>query len=208
MALKKLSDPYTIRASASITTVGAGADPASTATSTIDTGLDALRQEVLAIWAVQFGINASDDGQQMLSALQVPIAAIIAGSINEDSVKWGTRMGLNSVVQGNVETFNDPEVVAFDSHNCSAYLYDAGTNSPRVVLTETANSFPETYDPNEPGVPLAYVTSSQMEFFVNAFIDGQTTATTFGGITGSVRILAQRLKADASLYAALLSGLA
>lgn len=208
MALKKLSDPYTIRASASITTVGAGANPNDTVTSTIDTGLDALRQEVLAIWAVQFGINASDDGQQMLAALQVPIAQIIAGSIGEDSVKWGTRMGLNSEVQGLVESFDDPQVVAFDSHNCEAYLYDAGSNSPRVVLTESSNQFPETYDPNEPGVPLAYVTSSQMEFFVNAFIDGQTTSSTFGGITGSVRILAQRLKADASLYAALLSGLA
>jgi len=206
MALKKLSDPYTIRSNASITSVSAGASPSTTATAAIDTGLDALRQEVLAIWAVQFGVNASDDGQQMLCALQVPVAAIQAGSIAEDSVKWGTRMQLNKEAQGLIEDFADPEVIAFDSQNHEAYLYDAGSNSARIVTTTSDWMFPESYDPNEPGVPLAYVTSSSMEFVLNSFIDGQTTSSTYGGITGSVRILAQRMKADAALYAAILTG--
>lgn len=206
MALKKLSDPYTIRAQAAITSVSAGASPNTTVTTAIDTGLDALRQEVLAIWAVQFGVTSTDDGQQMLSALQVPVAAIQAGSIPEDSVKWGTRLALNKEAQGMVEDFSDPEVIAFDSKNTEAYLYDAGSNSARIVTTTSDLLFPETYDPNEPGVPLAYVTSSSMEFVLNSFIDGQTTSTDYGGITGSVRILAQRMKADAALYAAILTG--
>jgi hypothetical protein len=206
MALKKLSDPYTIRAQAAITSVSAGASPSTTATTAIDTGLDALRQEVLAIWAVQFGVTATDDGQQMLSALQVPVAAIQAGSIAEDSVKWGTRLALNKEAQGMVEDFSDPEVIAFDSKNTEAYLYDVGSNSARIVTTTSDLMFPETYDPNEPGVPLAYVTSTSMEFVLNSYIDGQTTSTSYGGITGSVRILAQRMKADAALYAAILTG--
>lgn len=207
MALKKLSDPYIIRAQASVPTLTAGASPAQTGLSSIDTGLDSLRREVLAVWSVQFGYTGSDDNVQMEAALKACRDAIVSGA-DDIGCRYGITMSLNSEPQGLVETFNDPHTIAVDSYQVDVYGYDmvTGSNHPAFVTESTSFRFPEIYDPNEPKVPLAWVTSSQMELAASAFIDGVTTTLDAGGITGSCRIIAQRYQADASLFASILTG--
>ena len=209
MALKKLSDPYVIRASAGITTVGAGASPTATSKQTIDTGIDSLNREVLAIWSVQLAYTGSDDNAQMESCYNAMRDFIVAGTGETIAARYGVVLSLNKQPQGLVQTLDNPDVLAVDAVEHNVYAYDFGTptgNDPTFVSTTEEFRFPEIYDPNEPAVPLGYVTNSQMELCTNAFIDGVTTTTSFGGITGSVKIIAQRLQADASLYAAILTG--
>nr|AGA18309.1 hypothetical protein [uncultured marine virus] len=209
MALKKLSDPYVIRASANVGTVAAGASPGSTSTETIDTGIDALNREVLAIWSVQMGYTGSDDNVQMEACLNAMRDFIVAGTGETIAARYGTVLTLNKQPQGLYQTLDNPDVLAVDAveHNVWCYDFDTpGGNDPTYVITSEEFRFPEIYDPNEPSVPLGYVTNSQMELCVNSFIDGVTTTTAYGGANGSVKIIAQRLQADASLYAAILTG--
>ena len=209
MALKKLSDPYVIRASAAVGTVPAGASPTQTASSSIDTGIDSLRREVLAIWSVQMGYTGADDNAQMEQCLNSMRDFIVAGTGDSIAARYGVVCTLNKQPQGLVQTLDNVDVLSIDAVEHNAYAWDFATpagNDPNFVITTEEFRFPETYDPNEPTVPLGYVTDSQMEFVTNAFIDGVTTSGTFGGVVGSVKIIAQRMQAAAALFAALLTG--
>lgn len=209
MALKKLSDPYIIRASA--TTAGwaaAVASPTVTATANIDTGLDSLRQEVLFVWASFFGVTSDDNGEQQRDAHIATTSVITTGAASNESCRFGTRLQLNKSQVGLIEDLSNDQVLAFDSaiSVLSAVENPAGSNTAQSLLELQEHRFPETWDPNEPGVPLGIVTDSTMQFVVNQFTDGITSAVAVGGVTGSVKIIAQRMKADASLYAAILTG--
>tara|TARA_Y100001963_G_C6664892_1_gene392249 strand:- start:261 stop:896 length:636 start_codon:yes stop_codon:yes gene_type:complete len=209
MALKKLSDPYVIRSSAAVGTVAAGPSPTQTARTTIDTGIDSLRREVLAIWSVQMGYTSADDNAQMENCLNAMRDFIVGGTGETIAARYGVVCTLNKQPQGLVQTLDNVDVLAIDAVEHNVYAYDFATptgNDPTYVITTEEFRFPETYDPNEPTVPLGYVTDSQMEFVTNAFIDGVTTSGTFGGVVGSVKIIAQRMQADAALFAALLTG--
>lgn len=209
MALKKLSDPYVIRSSADVGTVAAGASPSQTTTTTIDTGIDTLRREVLAIWSVQMGYTSSDDNAQMEQCLNAMRDYLVAGTGETIAARYGVVCALNKQPQGLVQTLDNTDVLAIDAVEHNVYAYDFDTpagNDPTFVITSEEFRFPETFDPNEPTVPLGYVTDSQMEFVCNAFIDGVTTTGTFSAVNGSIKIIAQRMQADASLYAAILTG--
>ena len=209
MALKKLSDPYIIRASA--TTAGwnaADASPSVTSTANIDTGLDSLRQEVLFCWAAFFGVTSDDNGEMQRSGHQAVVDAITTGAVATESCRFGTRLQLNKSQVGLIEDLANDQVLAFDSaiSILSAIENPAASNTADSLLELQEHRFPETWDPNEPGVPLGIVTDSTMQFVVNQFLDGVTSPITVGGVVGSVKIIAQRMKADASLYAAILTG--
>lgn len=207
--MKKLSDPYIIRSTAAVPTLGAGASPAATGLSTIDTGLDSLRREVLAVWSVNFGYTGADDGSQMEQALEACRAFISAGTGQSIAGRYGVTMALNKEPQGLVESFGNANTVAIDAVQTNFFAWDVAgpsANEVGIVTTTEEFRFPEIYDPNEPGVPLCWVTDSQMEFVASAFVDGVTTTGNVTGITGSCRIIAQRYEADASLFAAILTG--
>ncbi len=207
MALKKLSDPYIIRASASPDEMAPAASPSSTATANIDTGLDTLRREVLFVWAAFFGVTSDDDGNMQRATQSVIADTITTGAANSESARYGTRLQLNKSQVGLVEDLSNDQVLAFDSAISVMSAVDAtGGNIAAFLLDTQEHRFPETWDPNEPGVPLGIVTDSTMQFVVNQFVDGITTAGTIGGVTGSVKIIAQRYESDASLYAAILTG--
>ena len=209
MALKKLSDPYVIRASAAVGTVAAGASPTQTTLTTIDTGIDSLRREVLAIWSIQMGYTSSDDNAQMEGCLNSMRDFIVAGTGESIAARYGVVCTMNKQPQGLFQTLDNTNVLAVNAVEHNVYAYDWDTpagNDPTFVITTEEFRFPETFDPNEPQVPLGYVTDSQMEFCCNAFIDGVTTSSSFGGVTGSVKIIAQRLQATADLFASILTG--
>ncbi len=209
MALKKLSDPYIIRATA--TTAGwaaAAASPNVTATANIDTGLDSLRQEVLFVWAAFFGVTSDDNGEMQRAGHQACVDAITTGAVSTESCRFGTRLQLNKSAIGMIEDLSNDQVLAFDSaiSVISAIENPGGSNTADTLIELQEHRFPETWDPNEPGVPLGIVTDSTMQFVTNQFLDGVTSPVTVGGVDGSVKIIAQRMKADASLYAAILTG--
>ena len=156
MALKKLSDPYVIRASAAVGTVAAGASPSQTQTTNIDTGIDSLRREILAIWSVQMGYTSSDDNAQMEVCLNGMRDFLVAGTGETIAARYGVVCALNKQPQGLVQTLDNSDVLAIDSVEHNAYAYDFDTpagNDPTFVVTSEEFRFPETYDPNEPTVP-------------------------------------------------------
>jgi len=207
MAVKKLSDPYIIRASATPDTMAPGANPTSTATANIDTGLDSLRREVLFVWAAFFGVTSDDNGDMQRAVQSVVGNTITTGGADSESARYGTRLQLNKSQIGLVEDLSNDQVLAFDSAISILSATDAtGGNVAAFLIDTQENRFPETWDPNEPGVPLGIVTDSTMQFVVNQFVDGITTAGTISPVTGSVKIICQRMSADASLYAAILTG--
>ncbi len=209
MAVKKLSDPYIIRASATTDGWAAGvASPNVTATANIDTGLDSLRREVLYVWACFFGVTSDDNGEMQRDAHVATTAVITGGGASNESCRFGTRMQLNKSQVGLIEDLSNDQVLGFDSAilTLSAVENPAGSNTAQSLLDLQEHRFPETWDPNEPGVPLGIVTDSTMQFVVNQFLDGVTSAGTVGGVTGSIKIIAQRMQSDASLYAAILTG--
>lgn len=209
MAVKKLSDPYIIRASASTTGWAAGvASPTVTTTANIDTGLDSLRREVLYVWACFFGITSDDNGGMQRDAHVATTAVITTGAASSESCRFGTRMQLNKSPVGLVEDLSNDQVLGFDSAilTLSAVENPAGSNTAQSLLDLQEHRFPETWDPNEPGVPLGIVTDTTMQFVVNQFLDGVTSAVAVDGVNGSIKIIAQRMQADASLYAAILTG--
>lgn len=207
MAVKKLSDPYIIRSSATPDALAPGANPGSTATANVDTGLDSLRREVLFVWACFFGQTSDDDGEMQGTTMASLNTIITTGAAAFTNARYGTRMQLNKSAVGLIEDLSNDQVLAFDSGISIMSAVDStGGNIASFLLDTQEQRFPETWDPNEPGVPLGIVTDSTMQFVVNQFIDGITTTSTVSGVTGSVKIIAQRMQADASLYAAILTG--
>lgn len=207
MAVKKLSDPYIIRASATPATLAAGASPNNSATANVDTGLDSLRREVLYIWACFFGQTSDDDGHMQGECMTVLNTLITTGASQAESCRYGVRMQLNKSQIGLSEDLSNDQVLGFDSGISTMSAVDStGGNIASFLLDTQELRFPVSWDPNEPGVPLGIVTDSTMEFVVNQFVDGITTAAPIGPVTGSIKIIAQRMQADASLYAAILTG--
>lgn len=207
MALKKLSDPYIIRASATTDTLAAGANPFSTVTANIDTGLDSLRREVLFVWAAFFGVTSDDDGIMQGECMDVLNTVITTGAAAFESCRYGVRMQLNKQPTGLIENLGNQNVLAFDSAVSTMSAVDStGGNIASFLLETQEQRFPQSWDPNEPGVPLGIVTDSTMEFVVNQFVDGITTGQNIGGVDGSVKIIAQRMEADAALFASIITG--
>tara|TARA_Y100001973_G_scaffold2536_1_gene3853 strand:+ start:2071 stop:2700 length:630 start_codon:yes stop_codon:yes gene_type:complete len=207
MGLKKLSDFYFIRASG---TPASTTDTSSTATTLIDTNLDTLRREVLAIYTVEFASNTSDDAS--LSAVALTSLVNVIGSNDRDGIRYGTRMCLykNDRTGFTSLTIGDPDVIAVDGTEYEAFGYDVAIGGVGdgigLNVVEDSLRYPQQYDAIVTETPIAYVTASQMSFNVQNFIDGQTISGGYGGVTGSVRIMARRMEADAALYAAILTG--
>lgn len=207
MGLKKLSDFYFIRATAAPASTS---DTSSTATALIDTNLDTLRREVLAIYTVEFASTTSDDAS--LSAVALTSLVNVIGSNDRDGIRYGTRMCLykDDTTGFTTNTIGDSDVIAVDGTEYEAFAFDYAIGGVGdgigLNVVEDSLRYPQQYDAIVTETPIAYVTASQMAFNVQNFIDGQTIVGSYGGVTGSVRIMARRMEADASLYAAILTG--
>jgi len=209
MGFKNLSDFYSIQASA---TPDSTTDQSSVQTVTIDTGLDSLRREVLGIYTVQMSMTTSDDGQLMLAALE-PLREIIDAGADSESVRYGSRAALYNNDTGvgfPSEGMGDTAVIAVDGsvHETVAWNSQIGSVGDSIEMTTASDSlrFPQQYDSIVANQPIAYVTSSGMNFSVGNFIDGVAPSVTYGGVTWGIKIVARRLQADAELFAAILTG--
>lgn len=212
MGFKKLSDFYTIRATATPASTGGGGETSSIATVAIDTGLDSLRREVLGIYAVQMSSTTSDDAGITEAALD-GLRLSIAGGADHEGCRFGTRAVLyknDNSVGFQPQGVGNEDVLAVDASEYEGFAWNtqigAVGDSIGILVTEDNLRYPQQYDAILADQPIGYVTASTMNFSTVNFVDGITPTQNYGGVTWGVRIMARRLEADASLYAAILTG--
>ena len=212
MGFKKLSDFYTIRATAVPATTGGGGETFSIATTPIDTGLDSLRREVLGIYAVQMSSTTSDDAGITECALE-GLRQAIDGGADHEGVRFGTRAVLyknDSQTGFQPNGVGDDNVLAVDASEYEGFAWNtqigAVGDSIGMLVTEDNLRYPQQYDAIVADQPIGYVTAGTMNFVAVNFIDGITPSQAYGGVNWGVRIMARRLEADAALYAAILTG--
>ncbi len=212
MGFKKLSDFYTIRATAVPDTTGGGGETSSISTVAIDTGLDSLRREVLGIYAIQMSSTTSDDAGLLECALE-GLRAEIDGGADHAGVRFGTRAVLYKNVNSigfQPEGVGNEDVLALDASEYEGFAWNtqigAVGDSIGMLVTEDNLRYPQQYDAIVADQPIGYVTASAMNFCAVNFIDGIAPAQTYGGVTWGIRVMCRRLEADASLYAAILTG--
>ena len=206
MALKKLSDVYQIRAHAA-------ADSATaqllTEQTTISTGLDSLRREVLAIWGVQHAHTTSDNALTQDRVTET-LRAAIDGGANTASCRWGVRSFLSMHTNPSATLLiADPDTISVDvkAYEQSAFDTEKGAVGDGIAMIVSGDDSPAPlFDFNVPDLPIGYVTGSEMYFTQQVFVDGIAVAGNIGGYESSIKIFCQRMEADAALYAAILTG--
>lgn len=157
------------------------------ATATIDTSLDTLAREVLLVWEVDiahggFPTNAVD-------SLCLNAANLESLSIH-DNVQTGTA----------ATQLNDPEYIAGQN------VVYAGGFHPNPTLAIQENKNPDSTDfPSRDRMPLAIITDS--EIVCRSGFSSSIAFATSDTYQARFRIMAQRAKADADTYAALVTGL-
>ena len=206
MALKKLSDVYQIRAHAAATTATAALLQDQT---TISTGLDSLRREVLAIWGVQHAHTTSDNALTQDRVTEI-LRAEIDGGTNTKSCRWGVRSFLSTHTAPSATLLvADPDTISADvkAYAQSAFNTQVGAIGDAIAMIISGDDSPAPlFDFNVPDLPIGYVVGSEMYFTQQVFVDGVTVTGDIGGYESSIRIFAQRMEADAALYAAILTG--
>lgn len=182
MGYKTTTDPFVLRGETSMTITGTGASD----TANIDTSLDTLNREVLLIWEVDIErgsipVLAMDGVANSASAADLRI---------HDSVQTTT----------NAANLNDSDYIAgvhFEAFST------AGPTGPMIV-TENRNPDSREFSSRD-RIPLAIVTDSTI--VVRSGFSSNITHATSDTYSAKFRVMAQRAKADADTYAALVTGL-
>jgi len=196
--MKKLSDVYVIRGS--IDFPSDGADPIEVLT--IDTGLDALRREILAIWEVDF----QPIGPR--SSVITTIEGVVPTLSHVQQLSCSVLRG-NSTPTAQETLSSNNYIAGFTSDMLSnnTYLQTAATTF--AITTDTVGFTNNTdYNsaemPSRDALPIGYVV--QGEFYLVADFDAYDATNTAWYTGCDVRIYGQRMQADAALYAALIAG--
>lgn len=184
MGYKTTTDPFVLRAKTKIVVNGTG-DVEYTA---IDTSLDTLNREVLLIWEV----DIMNEGY--------PPEAI--GAMSQTA--GGELLQLRQTLATEEDNFllSDREYIA--GKDTQVIASGGGAANPVFQVVEFANPDSNTMVSRDK-IPLAIIVNSEI-YFRNAFSSSVAFATS-EGFTSHVRVLAQRAKADAETYAALVTGL-
>jgi hypothetical protein len=183
MGYKTTTDPFVLRAETDLTITGDSAG----ASATIDTSLDTLNREVLLIWEVDI-----QHGNLPRNAMD--------GILNGATMN---SVSINDSVSSEEGFFNldDNEYIA----GADLQFVGRGTASAEsAVLFSTKNPDSREFASRDK-IPLAIVTSS--ELFVRSGFNSTVTLATSDTYQAKFRIMAQRAKADADTYAALVTGL-
>ena len=195
--MKKLSDVYVIRGN--IRFPADGNDPIETLT--IDTGLDALRREILAIWEVDF--QPTNPKSSFVTAIE----GVVPTMSHMQQLSCSVLRG-NSVPTAQETLSSNNYIAGFSSdtlHN-NTYITVGGASS---VTTDTVGFSNNTdYNsaemPSRDALPIGYVV--QGEFYLVADFDAYDATNTSWYEGCDIRIYGQRMQADAALYAALIAG--
>jgi len=195
--MKKLSDVYVIRGSIDFPADGNDAIE----TLTIDTGLDALRREILAIWEVDFQptgprssiVTTVEGAVPTLSHVQQLSCSVLRGNSTPTAQE---TLSSNNYIAG----------FTSDMLSNNTYITVGGTSS---VTTDTVGFSNNTdYNsaemPSRDALPIGYVV--QGEFYLVADFDAYDVTNTAWYTGCDIRIYGQRMQADAALYAALIAG--
>jgi len=195
--MKKLSDVYVIRGS--IDFPSDGNDPIETLT--IDTGLDALRREILAIWEVDF----QPTGPR--SSVITTVEGVVPTLSHVQQLSCSVLRG-NSVPTAQETLSSNNYIAGFTSDMLSQNTY-INVGGVDVITTDTVGFTNNTdYNsaemPSRDALPIGYVV--QGEFYLVADFDAYDVTNTAWYTGLDVRIYGQRMQADAALYAALIAG--
>jgi len=184
MGYKTTTDPFVLRAFADISVTGTD-DAEFTA---IDTSLDTLNREVLLIWEVDI---ANQD---------LPETAI--GSLANSTAAELLVLRQSLVTEETGAYLSDKAYIA--GKDVQVITTGGGAANPVFSVVEHSNPDSRTQASRD-RVPLAIVVNSEI-YFRNAF---STTIALASSETfrSHIRIIAQRAKADAETYAALVTGL-
>lgn len=186
MGYKTTTDMFELRTETDATITGASGS----AVATIDTSLDTLNREVLLIHEVD--IRA---GSAPFNAMQE-----MAGDVN------GAKLSIANTLATEAGTFglNDSEFVSGLDQEF-VMLHAAATGGGQSLVIEHRNPDSRSV-PSKDKVPLAIVTSQTLTARTGFTATGITLS---GSDTykAQFRIYAQRAKADADTYAALVTGL-
>ena len=186
MGYKTTTDIFELRGMTDATITGASGG----VTAEIDTSLDTLNREVLLVWEVDIR-----HGQAPFDCLQE-----MAGDVN------GAKLSIANNVQSETGVFglDDSEFIAGQDQEF-LWVYSPSTTSGNMVVIENRN--PEsTQMPSRDKSPLAILTSQSIVLRTGWNTDGITLSAS-DTYQAQFRIYAQRARADADTYAALVTGL-
>lgn len=182
MGYKTTTDPFVLRGSTNLTVTGdSGSD-----TNAIDTSLDTLNREVLLVWEVDI-------------------------QSGKPSVVLDELIGFATI---NTLNFHDSVQTASGVVSLSDADYVAGKNTTYIGGNKGATNVFAIQEERNPDsrefssrdrIPLAIITDSTI--IVRSGFDVSSTLTATGVYQSHFRIMAQRAKADADTYAALVTGL-
>lgn len=183
MGYKTTTDVFILRGETDLSINGTSGG----ATSTISTNLDTLNREVLLVWEV----DIQDGG------FPTAVTTTLIGGASMHSVS------ISDSVQ-TVATFVDLANTDYIAGKDTTY---AGGGAPNPVLVVSDQRNPDTRDfPSRDKMPLAIITDNEL-----TLRSGYTATTTMSSSPATYqakfRIMAQRAKADADTYAALVTGL-
>lgn len=179
MGYKTTTDIFVLRGETDATITG----DSGAATATIETSLDTLNREVLLIWEVDI-----QGGQFPEAGLNAVVSSAVPASISiHDSVQ--TEAGSLNL--------NDTNYIAG-----SNTVWFGFVNS--LAVQEAKNPDSRSF-PSRDMHPLAIVTDSQL--ICRTGFTSDLTLATSDTYQAKFRIMAQRAKADADTYAALVTGL-
>lgn len=185
MGYKTTTDPFVLRGTTDFDITGTSGF----AYGEIDTSLDTLNREVLLIWEID--IQAGDLPRAAINGLLD--GAAMNQIVIRDSVL--TEKGAFNVADNEYIGGQDVQVLGrgdISSLNGTAILYESKNPDANAMLSVDK-------------VPLAIVTASTL--ILRSDFTSSVNLLTTDGRTTNFRIHAQRAKADADTYAALVTGL-
>jgi len=187
MGYKTTTDPFVLRASTAA--VVSPTDTSGANYATIDTSLDTLNREVLLIWEVDIQVDGLPNN--LFGSL------VVADPANSMSIDHSV------VTQQDFFDLSDHEYVAGASETINSRATATGN-----VYNHQMSRNPDSREMvSRDKVPLAIITASEI-FCRTGFSINTALGQASDGIVGAnFRIHAQRAKADADTYAALVTGL-